>query len=211
MKRIKMMGFFAIVLLLFSCSSTKITSSWKASDANINHYSKVLVVGLLPPKYRNAQAAMENRMVKDLKKNGINATSAYTEFGPKAFNNKSEEKMLASLRDKGYDAAITIVLEDKTNEKYRSPGSVSYQPAGYYRNRFSGYYSTIYGRYYTPGYTTTETNYLWETNMYDLKTDAMLYSVQSKSFNPSSAESIGKQYSKNIVKDMEKKGLITKS
>lgn len=211
MKRIKMTGFFAIIILLASCSSTKITSSWKATGATISHYDKVLVVGLLPPKYRNAQADMENRMVKDLKKNGVNATSAFAEFGPKAFNNKNEEKMLASLRDKGYNAAITITLQDKSSEKYRSAGSVTYQPVAVYRNRFSGYYSTVYNRYYTPGYTSTETNYLWETNMYDLKTDAMLYSVQSKSFNPSSAESIGKQYSKNIVKDMEKKGLITKS
>jgi len=211
MKRIKMIGFFAMIALLASCSSTKITSSWKANNAAISHYDKVLVVGLLPPKYRNAQADMENRMVKELIKNGVNATSAFAEFGPKAFNNKNEEKMLASLRDKGYDAAITITLQDKSSEKYRSPGSVSYQPVAVYRNRFSGYYSTVYGRYYTPGYTTTETNYLWETNMYDLKSDALLYSVQSKSFNPSSTESIGKQYSKNIVKDMEKKGLIVKS
>lgn len=210
MKGIKMMGFLVAAVILVSCSSTKITSSWKANDATATNYNKVLVVGLQPPKYRMAQEDMENRMVKDLKNKGINATSAFAEFGPKAFNNKSEEKLLSTLKDKGYDAAITIVLEDKSNERYHTPGTVSYQPVAVYRNRFSGYYSTVYSRYSTPGYTTTETNYLWETNMYDLGSDKLLYSVQSKSFNPSSTENLGKQYSKNIVKDMGKKGLLAK-
>ncbi|MBS1510673.1 MAG: hypothetical protein JST86_07535 [Bacteroidetes bacterium] len=211
MKRISTAGLMAAIIVLASCSSTKVTSSWKMQGANVNSYHKVLVVGMLPPRYRNTQAEMENRMVKYLKEKGINATSAYAEFGPRAFNNKDENKLLSTLRNKGFDAAVTIVLQDKTNERYRSPGTVSYQPVAMYRNRFSGYYSTIYSRYYTPGYTTTNTNYLWETNVYDLNVDQLLYTVQSESFNPSSTESLSKQYAKKVVKDMAQKGVLQKS
>jgi hypothetical protein len=212
MKRLVILMSSVLVLLVgISCSSTKITSSWKANDVSNVNDQKVLVLGIMNKNNdRAVRENMEQQLVSELNSSGINAVPASKEFEPNAFNNMNEESALRALRDKGYDAVMTIVLLDKSKEKSYTPGTVTYEPAGFYYNRFWGYYRTIYGRVYTPGYYTTNTNYFWESNLYDLKTDKFLYSVQSKSFDPSSAEELGDEYANQITKDMMKQGLLAK-
>jgi hypothetical protein len=212
MKRLVILMSSMIVLLIgISCSSTKVTSSWKANDASKVNYQKVLVLGIMnKDNDRSVRENMERQLASELNESGINAVPASTELGPKAFNNMNEEKALRTLRNKGYDAVMTIVLLDKAKEKSYTPGNVTYQPYGFYYNRFWGYYRTVYGRVYTPGYYTTNTNYFWESNLYDLRNNKLLYSVQSKSFDPSSAESLGNEYARQITKDMVKQGLLAK-
>jgi hypothetical protein len=52
--------------------------------------------------------------------------------------------------------------------------------------------------------------YPWESNLYDVNSKKLLYSVQSQSTNPSSAGSMGKDYSKAVVKNMIKNGILPK-
>jgi hypothetical protein len=55
-----------------------------------------------------------------------------------------------------------------------------------------------------------DTHYFWESNLYDVSSKKLLYSVQSQSTNPSSAGSMGKDYSNAVVKNMTKEGLLAK-
>lgn len=202
-----------IMLLLASCSSsTKVTSSWKANNASNVKYQKVLVLGLMN-EHNNDRAmkeSMEKQLANELKSVGVNAVPASSEFPPNVFRNVKEKRALRMLRNKGYDAVMTIVLLDKSKEKNYTPGMVNYQPYGIYYNHFWGYYRTMYARVYTPGYYTTNTSYFWESNLYDLNNNKLLYSVQSKSFDPSSAQSLGSEYARQITKDMAKQGLVKK-
>jgi hypothetical protein len=201
----------AVILIGISCSSTKVTSSWKANDVSKVNYQKVLVLGIMNNNNdRAVRENMERQLASELNSSGINAVAASAEFSPKAFNNMNEDRALKVLRNKGYDAVMTIVLLDKSKERSYTPGNVTYEPYGVYYNRFWGYYRTVYGRVYTPGYYTTNTNYFWESNLYDLQHNKLQYSVQSKSFDPSSAESLGNEYAKQITKDMVKQGLLAK-
>ncbi|MFT3824476.1 MAG: hypothetical protein QM731_11170 [Chitinophagaceae bacterium] len=200
----------SIMVMLAACSSTRVTSSWKASD-NFNVSSrKVLVLGVMnTTKDRAMKEHMEQNLAEYLRSSGINAVAASNEFSPKAFNNMNEDRAMRSLKNKGYDAVMTIVLLDKSKERTYNPGTVMYEPWGYY-NRFWGYYRTMYGRVYTPGYYTTNTSYFWESNLYNLNNNQLLYSVQSKSFDPSSYESLGREYAKQVINDMNKQGLLVK-
>jgi hypothetical protein len=65
-------------------------------------------------------------------------------------------------------------------------------------------------RIYEPGYYTEQTNYFWESNFYDLTTKELQYSVQTRSFDSKSAESLGHEYGKLIVDDMVKHNLLVK-
>ena len=56
----------------------------------------------------------------------------------------------------------------------------------------------------------TNTKYFWESNFYEMESKELLYSVQTKSFNPVSTESLAHEYGKMIVNNMEKKGIINK-
>ena len=207
MKAVKISILFAVVLLIASCSgNTKITSSWKSPEATNLDSKKVMVVALLPEKDRELQKNMEDQLVEELKAKGVEAVSAFATFGPKYFP-QDEQKALDKLHETGIDGVLTIVLLDKTKEKSFNPGRVDIFPVGYYRTWF-GYYRTVYSRIYTPGYYTTSTKLYWESNLYDLTGNKLLYSAQSESFDPSSVMQLASDYSKKIIGDMARQGLV---
>ncbi|MEO7312100.1 MAG: hypothetical protein ABIX01_16980 [Chitinophagaceae bacterium] len=211
MKQIKWL-LLALPVLVVACTSSKVTSSWKdpSTSKELSTYQHVLVVGM-QPNNRQLKEEMENYLSSYLAKEGINAKASYDEFGPKAFAKMTEDEVTDLVRKKGYDAVITIALLDKQKEQSYNPGSVNYNPIGTYYNRIGRYYTTIYDRIYTPGYYSTNTDYFWETNLYDATQEKIIYSAQSKSFDPGSITSMSKEYGKSIVKDLSSKGLITKS
>lgn len=201
----------AIFLVIFSgCSSLKITNSWKAQDAVLQNYSKVLVLGLIREADRNLQQNMENHFAGDLKSLGYNAASSIQEYGPKSFDKMDEETAIAKLKNSGVDAIITIVLLDKEKERKYIPGNMFYTPYGSYYNRFWGYRSALYQRIYEPGYYVTSTKYFWESNLYDMHTQKLVYSVQTQSFDQSDTERMAHQYGQMIVNNMVKENILSK-
>ncbi len=208
MKRI-LIATVGVALLIAACNSSRITSSWKAADIQPREYKKVLVLGLINDPDRTVREKMEEHLVGDLRDLGYDAVCSCDEFGPKSFENMSEQQALAKLTNSGIDAVLTVVLLDKQKEKYYVPGRVNYSPYGVHQNRLWGYYTTMYGRVYSPGYYTTDTKYFWESNFYNLGNGPeLLYSAQSQSFEPGSAQSLGHEYSLMIMKDMVKNNIL---
>ncbi|MEO7044144.1 MAG: hypothetical protein ABI091_02470 [Ferruginibacter sp.] len=197
-----------LLLFLLSCNTTKVTSSWQADDAVNNNFNKIIVYGIFNQKDRTMRETVENEMVAQLNSLGYNAVSALAQYGPKAFAKVKEDDIANELKSSGFDAVITTTLLDKSKQKNYTPGNVSYTPIGV--RRFGRYYSTVYDRVYQPGYYTTSTNYFLESNLYDLNNSELKYSVQSKAFDPSSSASLAYDYSKKIVKDMQKKKILKK-
>ena len=207
----KKLYYTAIFLVILSgCSSLKITNSWKAQDAVLQNYSKVLVLGLIREADRNLQQNMENHFAGDLKSLGYNAASSIQEYGPKSFDKMDEETAIAKLKNSGVDAIITIVLLDKEKERKYIPGNMFYTPYGSYYNRFWGYRSALYQRIYEPGYYVTSTKYFWESNLYDMHTQKLVYSVQTQSFDQSDTERMAHQYGQMIVNNMVKENILSK-
>jgi hypothetical protein len=198
----------ALLLIAAGCSTSKITSSWKADNAIVPKYNKVLVLALIRENDRSIQENMENHFVGDLKELGYNAVSSLREYGPKAFDQLDEEAAIDKLKNSGVDAVITIVLLDKKKESRYVPGDLYFSPYGYYYNRFWGYRTVLYRRIYEPGYYVTDTKYFWESNLYDMSTQKLVYSVQTRSFDPASSESLGHEYGRMIVKNMLKENIL---
>ncbi|UEG48855.1 hypothetical protein LK994_09420 [Ferruginibacter lapsinanis] len=197
-----------LLLFILSCSTSRITNSWKAATIPDKTYNKIMVVGLINNNNRNLREKMEDHLTGDLAEHGYTSVSSLKEYGPKSFENMKESEVVEKLYNSGIDAVITIVLLDKQREKYYVPGNVYYSPYSVYHRHFWGYYSTIYDRIYTPGYYMVDTKYFWESNFYDLQSKELLYSVQTRSFNPSSAEELAHEYGKMIVGNMAENGII---
>lgn len=210
MKNIKWIGAFIVVLFL-SCNASKLTSSWKAENAVFQKYNKIMVLGLIREADRSIQENMENHLVGDLQALGYNALSSLKEYGPKAFDNMEEDAAINKLKTSGVDAVLTIVLLDKQKERKYVPGNLTFSPFGIYYNRFWGYRSVLYRRIYEPGYYVTDTKYFWESNLYDMSTQKLVYSAQSQSFDPATSESLGHEYGKLIIKDMQKQNILQQS
>ena len=201
--------FLAVAFIFSSCTSSRITSSWKAADVQQKQYKKVLVLGLFLEKDRALKEKMEAHIVSDLKALGYDAICSCDEYGPKAFENIKEAEALQKLSGGGIDAVLTVVLLDKTKERYYVPNHVYYSPYSVYHNHWWGYYSTMYDRIYQPGYYAVDTKHFWESNFYDLDTKKLIYSAQTQSFDPSSAESLAHEYGKLIVNDMKNKTVLS--
>ena len=197
MKIIKLTGSI-ILLLLVSCNSSRITHSWKSKTVSPQKYNKILVLSLNNETDFGTAQKMETHMVDDLTSLGYTASSSLSEYGPKAFRKMDEETVINKLQHSGFDAVITIVLLNKSQEKKYVPGS------------YWNYFNSVYDRIYTPGYYATNTRYFWESNLYDVRTSEMLYSVKTESFDPASSNILGHNYGKIIVRDMLKKKVLNR-
>lgn len=202
--------FLVIMIIATGCNSSKITSSWRAENFVDNHFKKILVLTLKREADLTLQQKMEGHLVEDLQALGYNAVSSLQEYGPKMFHNIEEQTAIDKLKSSGVDAVITIVLLDKKKERKYVPGSMFYSPYGYYYGRFWGYRGSLYRRIYEPGYYITDTKYFWESNLYEMKTQQLVYSVQTESFDPKDAGSLGHEYGKLIVKNMLEEKVFTK-
>lgn len=197
------------LFLLPGCSSSRITSSWKANSLQPQDFSKIIVLGLIREKDRNLRESMEQHLVTELITLGYDARCSCDEYNPKSFENMTEEQAIAKMRLSGVDAVLTVVLLDKQRERYYVPGRVQFTPYVMYYNRFWGYSRTMYGRIYTEGYYSEDTKYFWESNLYDLKKNELLYSAQSQSFDPASSKRMGDEYGKMITRDLVKNNVLT--
>jgi hypothetical protein len=197
-------------LLLGACSSTRLTHSWKADSIPAAVYSRILVVALIQENDRNLQEKMEQHLVDDLRDLGYNAVSSLQEYGPKVFNQQYEQDIIRQLSGSGVDAIISIVLLNKERERRYVPGNVQFSPYVYYHSRFWRYYGTMQSRVYEPGYYVTDTRYFWESNFYAAKGERLIYSAQTRSFDPANTAGMAHEFGQRIVKDMTEKGILVR-
>jgi len=201
---------FVLLLIAAGCSTSKTTTSWKAESVVNVKYNKILVMGLMRDVDQSVQMNMEIHGVGDLSDLGYKAVSGLQEYGPKAFTNIDEEAAFAKLRNSGIDGILTIVLLDKQKEKKYIPANMYASPNGYYFNRFWGYKTAMSQRIYEPGYYATETQYFWESNLYDVGSRKLVYSVQTQSFDSTGLVMLGHQFSQSIFKEMVKSNVLKK-
>ena len=199
------------MLLLFSgCGvSTQLTSSWKAEETISPKLKRIVVLGLIRDNEGSLRETMEQHLVDDLKALGYDAVCSCNEYNPKLFENMSEQQAIDKLRNAGVDAVLTIVLLNKTRERYYIPQRVQYSAFEYSQNRFWNYSRFMFDRIYSDEYYVTDTKYYWESNLYDLAGNKLLYSAQSQSFDPNSTNKLGHEYGQVIIKDLVKKNVLT--
>jgi hypothetical protein len=190
------------ILVLFSCSSSRITTVWKDKTALNNNFNRILILALMKDADRNIQDKMEKHFAGDLSGLGYSAYSALEEYGPKAFENLTEQQAIEKIKNTGADAVITVVLLDKQKERTYVP------PRTYYQRDFWDYYHVRYRRIIEPGYYITDTRYYWETNMYKLENKALIYSARTESFSPQNTESLGHEYSLMVVNNLMKQKIL---
>lgn len=203
MKRILFVS-IPLMLLLASCSTTKITDSYSNTHQRIDA-KRILVLALFSDKNSKAKVAMENEVVNDINKFGYDAVTATADFGANAFSGMTQQQALQKLSDEGIQNVITITLVDKNKQKRYVPGSMGYTPGfwGYY-----SYYSPWAYQPYRPGYTEVNTSYVFETNLYNVANNQLLYSGQSKSVDANSMATLANDFARSVVRDMRRKNVI---
>jgi len=206
----------AFVPAFFSCKSTELIGSWKKADVEAKSYENIGVV-LLSPKVSN-KAMIETEVASALREKGIKAKATFDIF-PFAGKRELIEEMdldKDKLRDYvrkrvnrfSFDGLLIISLLDEQQEsRYNQGSSFSFAYPAYGYNYY-GYYSDIYYSVYTPGYYTTKSTYFVESNFYDVATENLIWTGQTKTKDPSSISKEAKIFAEMIVKEILNKNAL---
>jgi hypothetical protein len=221
MKKIILLAVFA--LILGSCSSVKITDSWKSDDVSTVKNEHILVMARTDDQVTRQR--FEQEIADRLRAGGFNVTESYKKFPAIRMNKKKtpeEVKQDAQIiRNEGFNAVILTVLRDKKKEIVTSETG-GYTTGGYYPSYygpyyggFGGYYGSVYSPYgygyggaYVPSETRTYTSetYLLETVVYDLKRDEgkqLVAVVSAEVTDPKSASKLAPEYAEKVLKSLK--------
>ncbi len=200
-----------IILSLLSSCAPKVYNIgvWFNKDKVKKPYQKVYILAMLDNTVSNYtietdfQNYATSRGLKTIKNGDI---------FPTFFNNRetAKEIIIGKTKELGCDAIFTVGLKDIKNESRYVPGQNTYQPYstyGYY-NQFPGYYNNYYNTTATPGYYVNDEVYFIECNLFDVETHELIFSIQSKTYNPTDIKSISKAYCKEIAKTLRKEGIV---
>jgi hypothetical protein len=202
----------AVTIFLASCASTQITGAWKSPKAT-KTFSSVFVASLSSNNI--VRATVENDIASELERQGIVSFKGIEEFPPGIKRDSlTKEEILGSMRNKKADAILTISLIRKETESRYLPGSsYRYDPLlryPYYSD-FWGYYSYWSPYAYSPGYYEENRIYYLETNLYDSATEQLIWSAQSRTYNPTNIKEFSREFSKVIVTKLKEDGMLKPS
>jgi hypothetical protein len=204
-----------LALILSACTpSQQVLHSWVNPDAfHKGPFTSVLVMAIVQD--RATKFAVENQLVRLFNSRGKKAVRSSDLF-PVTFSGNQQltnEEMANIIHQAGCDAIVTVTLLDVQTEKSYQPRTAYIPVRVGHPGSFHGFYSYYSYRWlmvYQPGYFTVNRTFFLETNFYDVATDTLLWSIQSDAFNHSSIESWFRGYSKLIINQLIKEGLIEK-
>lgn len=204
MKKFKYLLYTLLITIIFSCSSTKITSSWRDPERQLHKddWKKVLVVALL--RNETNRHRTEDQMVKYLKGKGVTSYSYLDEN----FNRNDEAALRNKIKEDGFDAAITMRLIDVEKEKVYTPAQHYMYPV--YYNDFSKYYHRNWVHYSTPEYYTVTKKFIIETVIYSIPDDKIIWSGITETYNPQGVEKLTDEIANAIHKKMLDEGFVDK-
>jgi len=197
------------LLVASGCAPLIVTKSWKAEITGSGKYTRILVVKMIRDSSGSIPKNMVDQMTGALRRLGYNAVSSLQEYSASSFDLMEESIMLNQLRKSGIDAIITITLLNVERERAYIPDVIYYPPNGDL-NRVWGYQAAHYNRIYGPQFQIVETKYTWESNLYDLTTQKLVYSIQIQS-SPENSEKMSRNFVQLIVRDMVEKKVLKDS
>ncbi len=219
-----------VVGIVNSCATrkptTNISGSWK--DPEGKTYQNFLVAVLA--KNLPARSSIEGDMARDLKREKVKASKSLDIFGHNEKLETKEQKRAAvdKIKTMDYDAIIVVTLLKKTEESRYVPGKSSYTPAnigvgtGYYNpvtnesssggsyGAFGVYYMDASSAFNTPGYYEKDQIYFVQSNLYDAKTEKLVWSAQSDTFFSGDLATASNDFAYVMVQELKKANLIYK-
>ena len=202
----------ALVLSFFfftGCSSTSVTGVWKKSDFSAPPFTSILVVGLTGDQAN--KFLWENTMATRLRQAGVeNVITTLLAF-PDDTEIDENEIVDYAIKNNIEGVLVTRLVDTRQEEVYYPPSGGFYGGSyGYYSN-FNSYYSHAYRQVYSPGRTVTETTVLLETNLYQVKTQELIWSMSSDTIKADYVQTVRQMAdsaSKKVLTNLKKNQLI---
>lgn len=199
-----------LLVVLMSCSSAEMVSSWKNPEIVIFDAYKVLVVGMTPNK--KAQQNFETKMVQEFTQRNIEAMRSLDLFDV-AFTeaSKSEaelDEVEEQLLDKDFDAILFTKILGTENRETFSQKLAEIERTN---ERFKDDYMSHQDIYYDDDYYDQYTVYLVETSLYCIcvgKERELIWRGVIEITDPIVVNKTIDQYIDLVVQEMERQELI---
>jgi hypothetical protein len=191
------------LLLLSSCATTKITSVWMDEKKAGTTFKDILVIGI--SEQETNRRLFEQHFAEQLNLAGVEGEASYIILPQDA--EISRETVSAAIKGKSIDAVIVthlIGVEEQT--VYRE--SMEVRPTYSHYSGLYEYYPYVHGYVNQPGYYTTHEIVKLETSLYEVASEALVWSAQSQTFAPASANEVIEDVVKVVIRDLQEKGLI---
>jgi len=166
-------------------------------------FNDILIIGIA--KEEHNRRLFEEQFSTQLTAAGIESEVSYWILPEGTEINR--DNVSAAIKGKEIDAVIVthmVSVEEET--VYRQ--NMDYRPTYGYNNGLYNYYPHVNSYVHQPGYYTTHDVVILETNLYEVKSEELVWSAQSRSFAPESAKEVIDDLVKLVIKDLKEKGLI---
>lgn len=208
----KFSSILLLLIFLVGCNSTSIIGTYKSPEIT-GTYDDIFVVGLVGDQLTDKSIAAD--LVDMLQNRNVNAQAIKGTITPDMKLTEEKKKEIADdLKSKGFDSILTFALVSIDEEEIYVPGT--YSTAAYYPMRYS-YYGSYWGYYgyhspqvYQEGYYTTGKVYTMEATLYDLNTEALVWSARSETMDPSSVNSFSIEYAETVAYQMLKDRVVVR-
>jgi hypothetical protein len=187
----------AAVALSGCYHSTRLAATWRDPAAGPIHFRQPIVV------FVSKDAVFRRTMEDKLASHFPNAVQSYRVLSDADMTDGT--KVLHLLDKSGYDGAIIMDVVNVANVVSYTPGTYWYGPPYY---SFAGYWGTAWGYPYDPGYISNDVVVSIETQIYNLRTDKLIWAARSETTDPKSVGKLGDSVIKHVMQELRKEGLV---
>ena len=194
----------AITGVLLGClGSVSLTSVWTDPGYTGQPKDNILVVGLA--QRHQVRTSFEYQLAHEFESKGVSALASVDGL-PRGVK-LDKQSFGQYFGDRNIEAVlVTGLVSADTAEQY-TPGATYAVPVGYYSSWYR-YYGTVYSVHQEPGYWTTNTKFVLESNLYDVATEKLIWRGLSKAVNPEDAMEVIVDLSKILVSRLDQDGVI---
>jgi hypothetical protein len=213
-KFIHSLVFSIFSVLIFSCSSSNELSGVWVNKEKLHGKSYKSIFIIAQTLDVQAKQQIENELAAKANEKGYKVVKSIDVMPSTLYDTSlpSKKAVVEKVKEAGCDAVFVVTFLKKEESVRYTQGTTAYAPLTSYNayGNFWGYYSNYYPIASTPGYYSHDKEYFIQSNLYDLETEALVVSVQSKVYNPSSIDKFSKLYSKEVFKQMQDEKLLKK-
>ncbi|MGD8369332.1 MAG: hypothetical protein PVG78_16965 [Desulfobacterales bacterium] len=161
--------------------------------------SHILVIGVTHRE--DNRRLFEDRFVAALKAAGVDAVASAEAIPIPPDMKLDKAAILSAVNRYGSDAVIiTHMVDIEHKDAYSRRAGAG---AGYYES-----YGILHSYYSDPGYSTSRTSVWLETNLYDVQSESLIWSAESKSWNVESDRQVVADVIQEVVRALLKSGVV---
>ncbi|MCD9530722.1 hypothetical protein [Photobacterium carnosum] len=193
---------FILTMLLTSCASSNLTSSWVDRTYSNFPITSSLVVAM--SDNLRVRRIFEDDMVKELQKKGVNAISSSQIYPDKLPSKADLSSYIKKNSTQTVFVAKLVNIEDKNIRYPGNNNSYGYGGSMSFHNYYNSSYSYIYDDSYTVSYEFVNV----EFTLFDTQSHKPIWSTSSESIDPNNMNEIIAELTHILIENMQDNGVV---